>query len=177
MFTSRRVTKGLFVVLFATIAASLASAQANAQTAKKGATASASKEAASASANTARISSELPFAVKGLVIPPGGSIKTDADEYIKEAAGLRIAALYLGETEVAIKSGTLSPNMLIPTRDFGDVQLKFSLGGGANFCQIWVTPKQEESFKTLCNKGQCEYPPASSTVKLPSSGKGCALMR
>ncbi len=46
----------------------------------------------------------------------GGSIKTDADEYVKEAAGLRIEALYVGGTEVALKSGTLSPNMLIVTQ-------------------------------------------------------------
>jgi hypothetical protein len=91
--------------------------------------------ASTSRANT-RLVSELPFAVKGLVLPPGASIKTDADEYIKEAAGLRIEALYVGGTEVPLKSGTLSPNMLIPTRDYGDVQLKFSLGGGPLFCQI-----------------------------------------
>jgi hypothetical protein len=177
MFTSRRLTKGLFVVLVAFTTSGLALAQATAPSAKKATTEPANKETASTSTAAARMSSALPFAVKGLVLPPGASLKTDADEYIKEAAGLRIEALYLGGTEVPIKSGTLSPNMLIPTRDYGDVQLKFSLGGGPRFCQIWVTPKQEESFKTLCNKGQCEYPPASSTVKLPSSGTGCALIR
>lgn len=132
---------------------------------------------ASTSTPDSRLVSDLPFAVKGLVIPPGGSVKTDDDGYIKSAAGLRIESLYLGGTEVPIKSPNLSPGIMIPTRDYGDIQLKFNLNGGPSFCLILVTPKQEETFKTLCHKGQCEYPPPSSTVKLPSSGKGCALLR
>ncbi len=128
--------------------------------------------------SAARLISALPFSVKGLIIPPGGSVKTDDNAYITQAAGLRIDALYLGGTEIPLKSHTLSSqNIMISTRDYGDVQLKFSLNGGPNFCLILVTPKQEETFNTLCHKGQCEYPPPSSTVMLPSSGQGCALIR
>lgn len=100
-----------------------------------------------------RVISQLQFTVEGLMVSDGGKFSTDNEGYVTHSTGMSLKSLSLGKLEIPLQSTSVSPEMMIATKDYGDIQIKFNWGQG--ILLILVTPEQEEIFKGLCSQGKC----------------------
>jgi hypothetical protein len=103
-----------------------------------------------------RIVSQLPFTIEGLAVVKGGQFSTDNEAYITRSSGMYVKALYLGKLPIPLQSTSISSDMMLSTRDYGNVQIKFNWY--ANLLLVLVTPEQEEQFKRLCAQSGCQRP-------------------
>jgi hypothetical protein len=169
MLTSARLTKGLFIVLFALTTSALASAQATAQSAKKGTTAPAAKGASATVAEPLKDPSEIKLAViaevSSITRSPtwdgsltgtittftvgGKAIELETNEIVHDDGKTWIATKKYGKIRVAGAYGPYVEHTNLGSSSTNYIPPNTTTVGYANGLCIWLTPSQKADLKKL----------------------------
>ncbi len=103
-------------------------------------------------------SPNLPFQAIGLTVSPGGSFSTDEDGQVTHATGMALTSLRLGQMELVLRSTSVSSDMMIATRDYGDLQIEWNFSNGGKSYLILLTQEQDDTFTRLCSQNKCVSP-------------------